>query len=257
MTKPILLIRSSGNESDQQALAKFDIASEIDPYLVIQSITNSEPALGLRDSIKNASDPLLLITSLNAINTFVELIGEQEFRQTLASNQSVRVAAIGASTAARLKELGVEKVLLPASTSSLGIIELLAKEVPGTLIHPVGNLASEEIDDALRRLGWVIHREILYTNEVVPLPPRSVQAVQLAQYGAILFRSASAVRAFFHWNPTATQLKTALTYFVVGKGALSELQLLGIASVEIFSPVPSEMAEEILNFLKDKDGAEK
>ena len=257
MTKPILLIRSSGNESDQQALAKFDISSEIDPYLVIQSITNSEPALGLRDSIKNASDPLLLITSLNAINTFVELIGEQEFRQTLASNQSVRVAAIGASTAARLKELGVEKVLLPASTSSLGIIELLAKEVPGTLIHPVGNLASEEIDDALRRLGWVIHREILYTNEVVPLPPRSVQAVQLAQYGAILFRSASAVRAFFHWNPTATQLKTALTYFVVGKGALSELQLLGIASVEIFSPVPSEMAEEILNFLKDKHGAEK
>ena len=118
MTKPILLIRSSGNESDQQALAKFDIASEIDPYLVIQSITNSEPALRLRDSIKNASDPLLLITSLNAINTFVELIGEQDFRQTLASNQNLRVAAIGASTAARLKELGVEKVLLPASTNT-------------------------------------------------------------------------------------------------------------------------------------------
>ena len=257
MTKPILLIRSSGNESDQQALAKFDIASEIDPYLVIQSITNSEPALGLRDSIKNASDPLLLITSLNAINTFVELIGEQDFRQTVASNQKVRVAAIGASTAARLKELGVEKVLLPASTNTSGIVELLAQEVPGTLIHPVGNLATEEIANALRTLGWGIHREVLYTNEVVPLPPRSVQAVQLAQYGAILFRSASAVRAFFHWNPTATQLKTAPTYFVVGKGALRELQLLGITSVEVFSPVPSEMAEEILNFLKEKDGAEK
>ena len=150
MTKPILLIRSSGNESDQQALAKFDIASEIDPYLMIQSITNSEPALRLRDSIKNASDPLLLITSLNAINTFVELIGEQDFRQTVASNQRVRVAAIGASTAARLKEFGVGKVLLPASTNSSGIVELLAQEAPGTLIHPVGNLATEEIANALR-----------------------------------------------------------------------------------------------------------
>ncbi len=257
MTKPILLIRSSGNESDRQALAKFDIASEIDPYLMIQSIANSEPALRLRDSIKNARDPLLLITSLNAINSFVQLIGEQDFRQTVASNQKVRVAAIGASTAARLKELGVENVLLPASTNTSGIIELLAQEVPGTLIHPVGNLAMEEIANALRTLGWSIHREILYTNEVVPLRPQSAPRIQLAQYGAILFRSASAVSAFFHWNPTATELKARPIYFAVGKGALTELELLGITSVEVFSPVPSEMAEEIVNFLKEKDGAEK
>jgi len=256
-TKPILLIRSHGNEIDQHFLSNYNIPSEIDPYMVIRTIEDREPALRLMGSIKDALDPLLLITSLNAINSFVRIIGEDDFRSSFVGKERVRFVAIGPSTEARLKDLGVATVSVPEKTNSAGIIELLSHEIPGTLIHPVGNLATEDIENSLRPLGWRIHREVLYTNEVVPHPPRSVKGIQSAQYGAILFRSASAVKAFFQWNPTSMPLGDTLIYFAVGKGALKELELLNAASIEVCSPSPSGVAEEISNFLKERDGEEK
>ena len=54
MTKPILLIRATGNENDALALAKLGLDSVSEPYLEISPVTGPGPAKRLLDELEKA-----------------------------------------------------------------------------------------------------------------------------------------------------------------------------------------------------------
>ena len=89
MTKPVLLVRASGNAADTAALAKLGISSVSEPYLDIHAVagpTGTEAAARLLDGLGQlGSGDWVVATSLNAL-VFWRQIVTQSFEPNLDQN---------------------------------------------------------------------------------------------------------------------------------------------------------------------------
>lgn len=106
---------------------------------------------------------------------------------------SLKIAAIGKSTAARLKDFGIAADLIPDNESSKGLVEEFSKiDVKGKkFLLPQAEISSKELPDGLQSMGADIEKVTVY--KTVDIEPGDIDFDYIDQ---ILFTSGSTVRAF-------------------------------------------------------------
>ncbi|MGH2683036.1 MAG: uroporphyrinogen-III synthase [Actinomycetota bacterium] len=109
---------------------------------------------------------------------------------------ATRVAAIGEGTARALRGHGQEPDLVPQTFTTAA----LGREFPrgeGRVLLPRADIATPDLEEALRRKGWTPVRATAYRT-VIPssLPAEARRALDDGGVDAIAFTSASTVRGF-------------------------------------------------------------
>ncbi len=133
----------------------------------------------------------IVLTSVNSAKFLFERLFAQG--QDVRVLGSVKIAAIGKSTAGRLKEYGLQADLIPDTESSGGLLEAFSKDdVTGKrLLLPRAEIATNELPDGLEAMGGMVEKVVVY--KTVDVEPDDVDFDYIDQ---ILFTSGSTVRAF-------------------------------------------------------------
>lgn len=244
-SRPILLIRGTGNDRDAKALESLGIPTLIDSFTEITS-GNLQAAQELLDLAQN-NDCWIIITSLNAIDFWSSLVGPQSLRQIFSSHPLIKFAAIGAGSADALKALGVNEILTPEVQSSTELLKLLVNLPASRAIIPAGNLAMPILPQGLRAMGWEINARVVYINSIVASAPKSVQSLNRGEIAAVLLRSPSAARALAHFAPDS-QTPVICGGQTTAKAA-NELGFKVLAVAQ--DPSPTAVADLILQTLEE------
>ncbi len=233
--KPVLLIRANGNEPDAKALAELGISAVIDPFLEITTNPDPSNALNLYSFAQEARlETWVIATSRNGIDYWAQTIGESKLRSVFKVNKNLRFAAIGAGTRSRLHELGAAVVVIPPSQSAQSLLDVLSTKNPARAIIPIGNLTLNTLSSGLEKLGWEIIAGEVYQNSIVERRPTSVAGIEAGDFGAIILRSPSAVRALLHFVPKSHFLpKSLLPLICGGRTTAAELEIHSLTPAEI------------------------
>lgn len=110
---------------------------------------------------------------------------------------SKKVAAIGSSTANKLREYGITADLMPKKESSSGLIEEFKKvEIQGKKIFlPRSDIADKGLTENLKKLGATVYSCVAYRNVM----PKNLPELDLSGAGGfdeVIFTSPSTVRNF-------------------------------------------------------------
>ena len=106
---------------------------------------------------------------------------------------NVKIAAIGKTTAKRLKAFGIMADMVPQNESSTGLLESFSKldMKDQKVLLPQPEIASEELPNRLSNMGAAVEKVTVYkTIDIEPAP------VDFDYIDQILFTSGSTVRAF-------------------------------------------------------------
>lgn len=202
--RPVLLVRSEGNESDAESLTEFGIPSITDPYVRIAPLSDGEDAQALVEQLRAiASDPQeaqrtwVVVTSPMTVPSWLTAAGGSQLTGAVAAaaKAGVRSAATGSRTAATLRDLGFPDVRIPVDASAQGLVSELKDVTPGRALFPRGNLALRTLPDGLRARGWQVDEGIVYRTETVTERPGSAIMIEERDISAVVLRSPSAVRA--------------------------------------------------------------
>jgi uroporphyrinogen-III synthase len=107
-----------------------------------------------------------------------------------------RLAAVGDATAAALRDAGLSPSLIPEAftTASLGAA---FPRGTGRVLLPRADLATEDLEEALRSRGWEPVRVHAYrVRPVDRLPPEAERALSDGRVDAVTFTSPSTVHGF-------------------------------------------------------------
>lgn len=253
MTKPVLLIRADGNQDDAQALTELSIDSVIDPYIRIDRAPDDSEAQRLLAEISKPGTKWLIATSVNAIRCFEELVGPQVLRAAIAASCDLKFAAVGERTAQALREIGAAEVLTPELSDSAALAAMLAElgqsdssQGAPTAIIPSGLLAMKTLPNKLETAGWNLIQGVVYTTITVEAEPETATAARANEFGAVIFRSPSAARAFLSFVPNP-QMPLIAAGFTTAK----VIQDAGLAVASIPSnPTPKSVAAAVSEILK-------
>lgn len=247
--KPVLLIRADGNQDDAAALAELGIDSVIDPYIRIEKSESTTGALAMLAALGEPGPKWLIVTSVNSIRCFADLVGAEVLRQTIATATNLRFAAVGARTAAVLREFGAVEVLTPNQSDSASLAEELANQSTAagqTAIIPSGLLAMKALPNRLEAAGWRLIQGVVYTTVPVAAAPSSVAAARAGEFSAVIFRSPSAARAFLSFVPEPT-IPLVAAGFTTAK--VIEDAGLPVASIPS-NPTPKSVAAAVKELLE-------
>jgi uroporphyrinogen decarboxylase len=236
VTKPVLLVRASGNAADAAALAKLGLDSVSEAYLDIHEVEGEAGRAAAARLLAAVADlgagDWVVATSLNALVFWHKILTQtfdQNMDETLAlkieSNseslesalvaahaRGVRFAAIGEATAKKYSEFGIDDALTPAVSTAAGLAEMLLALEPvragnaadgahanaPTALIPLGNLAMPTLTTALDAAGWHRITEVVYETAAVADKPASAAGLRAGDFSALLLRSPSAARAVAH-----------------------------------------------------------
>jgi uroporphyrinogen-III synthase len=203
---PVLLVRARGGEDgDADALRALGITVIEDPYLVVATCTD-DGALGRARSVLTAlrdEADLLLLTSRAALRALDGLVGRDALLAAVREGMTRGLwgAAVGPSTAAALRELGLTDVLEPAVATSRGLIAALRARAAeeghpaGRAVLPCGAQAMKGLGGGLVEDGWQVDEVVVYVTEDIAGVPPSVTALAAGDVRAVVLRSPTAVRA--------------------------------------------------------------
>ncbi len=156
----------------------------------------------------------IVFTSVNGAKYLFERLYTMAKDARALSN--ARVAAIGKTTANRLKEFGITADMVPENESSAGLLEEFAKldmENKKVLL-PQSEIASNQLPNGLLDMAAVIEKVPVY--KTVDLEPDSIDFDYIDQ---ILFTSGSTVRAFIK---RFGQVPENIKSYCLGKPTLNE-----------------------------------
>jgi len=196
-----LLIRPNRNEPDRDALVARGLDVAVDPFLTISGFPNPEGALRLLDALRSSEPVWLVVTSLNAWENWIAQLPEGLVEAELVSNPMIRCAAIGEATARVITDLGIADVVIPGQNDGLSLAEVIGRGDPGPVVLPSGSISMRSIPDTLVPMGFSVLEEVFYVTETVTETPQSVADIESGAITSVVFRSPSAVRAFFHFVP--------------------------------------------------------
>lgn len=113
-----------------------------------------------------------------------------------ARDLNARVAAVGTGTAAALGDHGVEPDLVPPSFTTEALGEAFP-EGSGKVLLPRADIATPDLEDALRARGWDVVRVDAYRSRPErSLPEAARRALEEARVDAVTFTSRSTVEGF-------------------------------------------------------------
>ena len=201
-SRPVLLIRGSGNERDAKALSALGIPTVSESFI---QITPGEKDVALQ-LLKLASeiDGWVIVTSRNGLNCWNTLVEPNSLAHVFSNNPKLKFAAVGTGSADALRSVGVPEVLVPVQESSEGLLSLLSTYPASTAIMPAGNLARNILSEGLRSKGWMVHTGVVYVNSPTALVPTAVSGIGQSEFSAVVLRSPSAARALAHFLPTSS-----------------------------------------------------
>ena len=160
------------------------------------------------------------------------------FERFFASGKDVRllggvkIAAIGQSTATRLKDYGLQADLIPSEESSAGLLAVFAeRDMAGKrVLLPCAEIAGQTLPDGLIDMGADVEKLVVYkTVEIEPLP------VDFDYIHCIVFTSGSTVRAFVkHFG----QVPDRIRCYCLGSPTLGVARQYGIQAT--LMPGPEE-----------------
>ena len=202
--RPVLLIRSEGNQPDAESLNDYGIASISEPFVLITPALISTDATALVASLREcAADPhlakrtWLVATSPMTVPSWLTAAGAMDLSTAVveAAAAGVRAAATGARTASTLRDLGFSDVRVPKEASAQGLIDSLSTVTPGRALFPRGDLSLRTLPDGLRGLGWDVNEGVVYQTTTIAERPVSAELIEQGLISAIVVRSPSTVRA--------------------------------------------------------------
>jgi uroporphyrinogen III methyltransferase/synthase len=162
----------------------------------------------------------IVLTSVNSAKFLFERLFAQGKDVRLLG--SVKIAAIGKSTASRLREYGLQADLIPEKESSGGLLEAFRHlDVTGKrMLLPRAEIATDQLPDGLEAMGAVVEKVVVY--KTVDIEPDEVDFDYIDQ---ILFTSGSTVRAFGKYFG---QVPDHVTVYCLGQPTLNIAQDHGI-----------------------------
>ena len=175
----------------------------------------------------------VLFTSPNSVDFFFTAL--QQLDQDARALGGVKVAAVGLTTAARLRERGIGPDLLPQQHTQDGLaaaFEALPAEGREFLI-PASSIGRTLLDQELERRGATVTRVVAYENcspaaDEVELPTAVVQG----RIDVFVFASPSSVRNFAELlgpDRTAELLAPPATIACIGPTTAAAVRDLGLA----------------------------
>lgn len=113
-----------------------------------------------------------------------------------ARGLGAKVAAVGSGTAERLRDHGVEPELVPPEFTTASLAETFP-EGAGKVLLPRADIATSELEEALRAKGWGVTRVDAYRNVPADRLPEAVDAALAeGRVDAVTFTSRSTVEGF-------------------------------------------------------------
>jgi uroporphyrinogen III methyltransferase / synthase len=156
----------------------------------------------------------LLFTSANAVEQFMDRMGERRPR--------IPIAVVGSATAAKLGEWGLTASLVPQEFRAEGLLAAFPENLVGTrILFPRAEVAREMLPDELRRRGAVVDIVTVYRT-VRALAGSIGEILESERVDCIVFTSASTIPDDLHSLPTGTSLA------VIGPVTREAAQLFGL-----------------------------
>ncbi len=258
--RPVLLVRARGGEDrDAAALTACGIDTVEDPYLVTR--TCDDPDAGARAArvleLMRVEADVLLLTSRTALRALEDLAGDAQVRRAAAAGaaRGLAGAAVGPSTAAALRELGLRAVVEPETATSRGLLDTLrrADDVrPRTAVLPCGAQAMKGLAEGLRTDGWQVEQVVLYSTEQVAHQPRTVARLASGDFAAVVVRSPTAVRAVAARVPALPATTTLVCGGPTTAAAARELPAGRVVVCD--GPTPDEVADTVRRVLAGGPG---
>ena len=107
--------------------------------------------------------------------------------------QNIKIAAIGSSTANKLKEYGIIADLIPVKENSDGLVNELKNKIKNKKILLLrSDIADKGLKEKLKRYKAKVKTIITYKNKI----PDEFQEIDLNIFNSIMFTSPSTVRNF-------------------------------------------------------------
>jgi uroporphyrinogen III methyltransferase / synthase len=184
------------------------------------------------DAIRNlATYDWVVLTSSNAVERFFARLPFVD--RSAEALSRVKVAAIGRSTAVRMRELGVEPDLIPAQARAEGMVEAFRGLGAGAgwrVLVPRALEAREVLPDELRALGATVDVVAVYRS--VPAEPVAavLERFRAGTIDAVTFTSGLIAKRF------------AETIAAAGLDAASVMRDVAVASI---GPVTSDAIREL------------
>lgn len=217
-------------------LAAFQIDGSSVPAIAVEQM----PAGGELDRVAHdlAHYRWVVVTSTNGARAIASARGGQP-----AAHGAPRWAAIGDATRRALEDAGFEVEFVPSQASATAI----AAELPVTFGDRVlllrGDLADDELPDALRARGVEVDDIVAYRTVEAPDSSRALlrRAIEAGRVDAVLFSSGSTVRGLVALAAAESLVDvTAIPAICIGPETAHEARRLGF---HVLAEAPSRGAQ--------------
>jgi len=247
-----LLIRPNRNETDREAISARGIAVTVDPFLTISRVDNPDGATRLLEIIRSDSPAWLVVTSLNAWDNWLAQLPKGALESAIAGNRDLRFGAIGETTAEVLYALGVDDVAIPSRRDGDSLADVIGQSEPCPVVLPSGSISMRSIPDTLVPRGFPVVEEVFYHTETVDTEPASVREILSGDVTSVVFRSPSAVRAFFSFLP---EPPSTLALVCGGRTTAREVERCGaLPTIISAGPSPADVAEAVWTVERGNEG---
>jgi uroporphyrinogen-III synthase len=142
----------------------------------------------------------LLLTSANTVRALLDR-SQSLGVNVMNSFNAVRIAAVGPVTAEAARRAGIPVSRVATKHQGLALAEEFSADFARKrVLLPRSDLASQELPDALRRLGAQVTEVVAYRTFAAEPEGEGQNQFSSGQLEAILFFSPSAVRNFLNWD---------------------------------------------------------
>ncbi|WP_435298841.1 uroporphyrinogen-III synthase [Timonella sp. A28] len=147
------------------------------------------------------------ITSVNAVSEIISSCARM-FPDVPLADVAARTkwATVGPATTRALEAHGIIVDFEASENSAAGMLAAWPQHpASGTVLLPLGNLASTQLEDGLLERGFHTTRVTAYTTISHPAPLTALQAWNAGDVDAVIMTSGSGVREFVHqFDPLST-----------------------------------------------------
>ncbi|MCM8830970.1 MAG: uroporphyrinogen-III C-methyltransferase [Candidatus Omnitrophica bacterium] len=197
-TKKVLFTGLSSERFFEDGLIFHIPMIEIKPLKDYTELDNWIKSLNVQFSTHNEKIDWIFFTSRFGVYYFFERLFKLGFDTRILNG--IKIAAIGYSTANKLKEYGIIADLVPKNECSEGLLEefkdvicsMFNAQCSMKILLPRSDIADKGLTEALKKLGCKVFSCVAYRNVM----PENLPEIDFSFFDKIIFSSPSTVRNF-------------------------------------------------------------